>query len=623
MTRKKIFNLILKFSLCCFSILFLSFASLFIYYSKDLPRPEKFTEKQFTETTNIYDKTGDILLYKIYGEEKRTIVNFNSISEYLKQAIISAEDKNFYNHYGIDFNGTARAIIVNIQKGKLSQGGSTISQQLIRSTFLTRDKTIKRKIKEYILTIEIERRYSKDQIFEWYLNQVPFGNNAYGAEAASQTFFKKPVSDISLEQAALLASLIQAPTYFSPYGENTEKLFARKNNILDKMAKQGYISKEQAEEAKNKKIDFVPNIIEIKAPHFTLFIKQYLETKYGEYFLKEKGLNVYTSLDWEIQQIAEQAVIRGAENNKNYNAHNVALTAINPQTGEILAMVGSKNWQGEQYPKNCVSGKTCLFEPKLNATTYGIGRQPGSAFKPFAYITAFQKGYNSDTIITDEETNFGVWGGKEYIPKNYNNIFRGDMTLRTALAQSVNIPAIKVLLNLAGLDDTIQLAKDLGLTTLKPPYGPSIVLGGKEVRLLDMTSAYGVFASEGLKISPVSILKITDKNGNIIEENKKIPKRVLGIKETKILNDILSDNEARAPMFGSNSSLYIKDYKVSVKTGTTQEYKDAWTIGYTPSLVCGVWVGNNNNAPMAKKPSVVLASPIWKEFMEKTLILKK
>ncbi len=596
-----------------------SLAGLFIYYSKDLPRPEKFSEKQFTESTNIFDKTGGVLLYKIYGEEKRTIVEFDSISEYLKQAIISAEDKNFYNHYGIDINGTARAIITNIQKRKLSQGGSTISQQLIRSTFLVRDKTIKRKIKEYILTIELERKYSKDQIFEWYLNQVPFGNNAYGAEAASQTFFKKPVSDISLEQAALLASLIQAPTSLSPYGENTEKLFARKNNILDKMAKQGYISKQEAEQTKQKQIDFAPNIIEIKAPHFTLFVKQYLETKYGEYFLKEKGLNVYTSLDWEIQQIAEQAIKKGAENNERYNAHNAALTAINPQTGEILAMVGSKNWWGEQYPEQCISGKTCLFEPKLNATAYGIGRQPGSAFKPFAYITAFQKGYDDNTIIIDEETNFGVWGGKEYIPKNYNDNFSGAITIRTALAQSINIPAIKVLLYLAGLDNTIQLAKDLGLTTLKPPYGPSIVLGGKEVRLLDITSAYGVFASEGLKISPVSILKITDKNGNIIEENKKIPKRILGIKETKILNDILSDNEARAPMFGSNSSLYIKDYNVSVKTGTTQEYKDAWTIGYTPSLVCGVWVGNNNNVSMAKKPSVVLASPIWKEFMIKTL----
>ena len=593
---------------------------LFIYYAKELPRPEKFTEKQFAQSTKIYDRTGEILLYKIYGEEKRTLIPLSAVPEHLKQAIIVAEDKNFYKHPGIDFKGTMRAIMVDLRLRKPMQGGSTITQQLIRSTFLTRKKTIERKIREIILTIELERKYSKDQILEWYVNQVPFGSNAYGVEAATQTYFKKSVSEISLPEAAILASLIQAPSYLSPYGKHKEELLNCKDNILNRMAKQEYISKEQAEELKQQEIVFAPDLVEIKAPHFTLYVKQYLETKYGENFLKEKGLKVWTSLDWELQQIAKEAVKNGSDANVKYKAHNASLVAIQPKTGELLAMVGSKNYFGESFPEGCATGKDCLFEPKVNVAIYGIGRQPGSAFKPFAYVTAFKKGYDDKTIVVDQETNFGVWGDKEYIPKNYDGLFRGPISLRSALAQSINVASVKVLLYLAGLEDSAQTAKDLGITTLKPPYGPSIVLGGWEVRLLDITSAYGVFAAEGLKIPPVSILKITDNQGNIIEENKKTPKRVLGIKETQLLNDILSDNEARAPMFGFNSSLYVKGYKVAVKTGTTQEYKDAWAVGYTPSLVCGVWAGNNNNSPMKKKPSVMIAGPIWKEFMSKALM---
>ncbi len=604
----------------CILLLGFIILGLFIYYAKDLPRPEKFTEKQFTQSTKIYDRTGEVLLYKIYGEEKRTLIPLSAVPEHLKQAIIVAEDKNFYKHPGIDFKGTMRAIMVDLKLRKPKQGGSTITQQLIRSTFLTRKKTIERKIREIILTIELERRYSKDQILEWYVNQVPFGSNAYGVEAATQTYFKKSVSEISLPEAAILASLIQAPSYLSPYGKHKEKLISHKNNILNRMAKQRYISKEQAEELKQQEIIFAPNLVEIKAPHFTLYVKQYLETKYGENFLKEKGLKVWTSLDWELQQIAKEAVEKGSETNIKYKAYNASLVAIQPKTGEILAMVGSKDYFGESFPKGCTNGKNCLFEPKVNVAIYGIGRQPGSAFKPFAYVTAFKKGYNDKTIVVDEETNFGVWGNKEYTPKNYDGLFRGPISLRSALAQSINVASVKVLLYLAGLEDSAQTAKNLGITTLSPPYGPSIVLGGWEVKLLDITSAYGVFAAQGLKVPPVSILKITDNQGNIIEENKKTPKRVLGIKETQLLNDILSDNEARAPMFGFNSSLHIKGYKVAAKTGTTQEYKDAWAVGYTPSLVCGVWAGNNNNYPMKKKPSVMIAGPIWKEFMSKALL---
>ena len=620
---KKIVKICATIFFACFFIFVFSVLGLFVYYAKELPRPEKFTERQFNETTKIYDRTGEILLYKIYGEEKRTIVPFSEISRNLKNAILTAEDKNFYNHHGIDFKGTARSISVNLKLKKLSQGGSTITQQLIRSTFLTRTKTIERKIREIILTIEIERKYSKDQIFEWYLNQVPFGSNAYGAEAASQTYFKKSAKDLSIPESCVLASLIQMPSYLSPYGKHKDELLNRKDNILKRMFEQGKITDEEYKAAIETEIIFAPNITEIKAPHFTLYVKKLLLEKYSETFLKEKGLKVYTSLDWEIQEIANKVVEQGAETNvKYYNAHNAALVAIDPNTGEILAMKGCKDYFGELEPEGCIAGKDCLFEPEVNTAIYGIGRQPGSTFKPFAYVTAFKNGYTDKTIIVDERTNFGKYGtNKDYIPQNYDGFFRGPVTLRTALAQSLNVPAVKVLVYLAGIGDSIKTAKDLGLTTLNPPYGASIVLGGWEVRLLEITSAYGVFAADGLKIPPVSILKIEDNNGNIIFENKKTPQRVLGTKETRILNSILSDNKARSPMFGSNSNLYISGYDVAGKTGTTEEYKDAWTIGYSPSLVCGVWAGNNDGTVMAKKPAVTIAGHIWKNFMAQTLPL--
>jgi 1A family penicillin-binding protein len=621
--KKKIAKILATIFLSCVFISVLSVLSLFVYYARELPRPEKFTERQFNETTKIYDRTGEILLYKIYGEEKRTIVPFSEISDNLKNAVLTAEDKNFYSHYGIDLGGTARSVIVNLKLKKLSQGGSTITQQLIRSTFLTRTKTIERKIREIILTMEIERKYSKEQIFEWYLNQVPFGSNAYGAEAASQTYFKKSAKDLSIEESCILASLIQMPTYLSPYGEHKDELLERKNRILRKMNEQGRISDEEYKIAIKVEIIFAPNITEIKAPHFTLYVKKLLEEKYSKTFLKEKGLKVYTSLDWEIQEIADQVVKNGAEkNSKYYKAHNAALVAIHPITGEILAMKGCKDYFGELEPEGCTAGKNCLFEPKVNTAIYGIGRQPGSTFKPFAYATAFKNGYTDKTIIIDERTNFGKYGsGKNYIPRNYDGYFRGPVTLRTALAQSLNVPAVKTLVYLAGINKTIKTAQDLGITTLNPPYGASIVLGGWEVRLLEITSAYGVFAADGLKIPPVGILKIENNQGNIIFENKKTQQRVLGTKETRMLNSILSDNRARAPMFGSNSNLYIKNYDVACKTGTTEEFKDAWTIGFSPSLVCGVWVGNNDGTVMSRKPAVTIAGHIWKDFMLQTLPL--
>jgi len=608
----------------CFLFFVLCSLGLFIYYAKDLPRPEKFTERAFVESTKIYDRTGEVLLYELYGEEKREIIPLSEVPEHLKQAVIATEDANFYSHFGIDFRGILRAVQINLKIGKPTYGGSTISQQLIRSTFLTLEKTIKRKIREIILTLEMERRYSKDQILEWYLNQIPLGPNIYGVEAASKTYFNKSTKDISVAEAASLAALIKTPSYLSPFGPNRDELLGRKDYVLDRMVKEGYLTPEQAETAKEEELKFAEIKQTIKAPHFVLYVEEYLFEKYGKNFLEEEGFKVYTTLDWELQKAAEKAIEERIERNKGYKAYNASLVAIDPKTGEILAMVGSADWFGESYPEGCdlTPEVDCLFDPKVNVATYKIGRQPGSAFKPFVYVTAFQNGYDDEYIVIDKETNFVVWGDKEYIPQNYDGKFRGPVTLRQALAQSINVPSVKVLLNLAGLPESIETAKKCGITTLNRPisfYGPAIVLGGGEVRLLDMVSAYGVFATEGLKIPPISISKIEDSKGNIIEENKKTPRRVLEQEPARLLNDVLSDNEARTPMFGANSALYFENYQVAAKTGTTNNYRDAWTIGYTPNIAAGVWVGNNDNTSMSKKPGVVLAGPIWRAFMLEAL----
>ena len=602
----------------------LAFLGLFLYYAKDLPRPESFTEKKIFESTKIYDRTGEVLLYEIYGEEKRTWMPLEKIPEYLQEAVIATEDANFYHHFGIDLKAILRAILIDLKLKKPLYGASTIPQQLVRSTYLSLEKTIQRKIKEIILAIELDRRYSKEQILEWYLNQVPFGQNAYGVEAASQTYFGKSVSEISIAEAATLAALIHAPYKLSPFeNESKERLLERKNYVLDRMVQEGYLTKEEAEKAKKEEIVFKEKKVELKAPYFTLWILKQLKEKYSEEFLRRKGLRVYTTLDWEFQQIAERVVREGIKRNKSHNAHNAALVAIDPKTGQVLAMtVGTGNYYEEPYPLGCQPGKDCLFDPQFNVATALPGRQPGSAFKPFVYVTAFEKGYDDKYVVVDEETNFGTWGGKPYIPQNYDGKFRGPVTLREALAQSLNVPSVKVLAYLAGLKESIETAKKLGITTLNKPasfYGLSIVLGGGEVRLIDMVSAYGVFATEGLKIKYTGILKIEDSKGNIIEKISYTPKRVLSKKSARLINDILSDNKSRAPMFGLNSVMYFKDYQVAAKTGTTQDYRDGWIIGYTPSIVVGVWVGNNNNEPMVNAPGVVVAGPIWREFLNEVL----
>ena len=598
------------------------FISLFFYYGKNLPRPEKFTERQLFQPTKIYDRTGEVLLYQIYGEEKREWVDIEKIPKHLQEAVIATEDSHFYAHFGIDIRGLIRAIIIDFSLQRPAQGGSTITQQLIRSSFLSNTKTVERKIKEIILTLDLERKFSKDDILEFYLNQIPLGENCYGVQTASKTYFGKPVSEISITEAATLASLIKAPSYLSPYGNHLEDLLGRKDYVLRRMTEEGYVNSEKLDALQKESIVFVPGneINIIRASHFTLEIKDYLIQTYGENYLNRNGLKVYTTLDWDLQEKAEIILKEKAEINENYGAHNASLVIMDPWTGEILSMIGSKSYFKDSYPENCeTTNEGCLFSPRFNVATQG-NRQPGSAFKPFAYFTAFQKGFTPETLLWDVQTNFGT-ENMEYIPRNYTGKFNGPISIREALAQSINIPSVK-LLYLAGGENTMDNAKKMGINTLNKPfsyYGLPLVLGGGEVKLLEMASAYGVFATEGYANNLINILKIEDMNNNIIYENKKEIRKIFNPEPCYLVNSILSDNNARAPLFGFNSPLYFKNYEVAAKTGTTQEYNDAWTIGYNPDIVVAVWVGNNNNDPTNRKPGVSLSGPIFHEVTEKAL----
>ena len=588
--------------------------AVFAYFAKDLPDPAKIDQRRVAQSTKIYDRTGEIILYDIHGEEKRTIIPFDQIPQKIKDATIAIEDYNFYHHIGIDIKGILRALITNLKRGDgVSQGGSTITQQFIKNAYLggpQSERTYTRKIKESILSLIMERKYSKDEILNSYLNQVPYGSNAYGIEAASQTFFNKSTSELTLAETALLAALPQAPSYYSPYGSHLDELESRKNYILERMVYFGYITQEEADRAREEKIEYASQS-DLKAHHFVTMIKEYLEEEYGDLYsdINMAGLKVWTTLDWDMQQLAEEIVTEEVIKNKEtYNATNAALVSIDPETGQVLALVGSKNYDEDQF----------------NIAT-SPHRQPGSSFKPFAYAAAFKKGYTPETIVFDLETNFGVFGSSAYIPKNYDHQFRGPVSLKNALAQSINIPAVKVLY-LAGLEETIDLAQKMGITTLneKERYGLSLALGGGEVKLIEETAAYGVFAVEGVKYPTKIILKIEDANGNILEKYRENPERILDEQTSRQINNILSDDSARAPMFGPNSILYLPNIPSAVKTGTTQDYADGWTIGYTPNLVTGVWTGNNDFTKKMKigAAGFYVATPIWNKFMIEVYKLK-
>lgn len=577
--------------------------------AKNLPDPQKSGSWQMQESTKIYDKTGKVLLYEVNENGKRTVISLDQIPKSVKEATLALEDQDFYKHSAIDWKSVIRALTVNLIKGQFSQGGSTITQQLAKNTFLTPEKTISRKVKEIILAYWIEKYYSKDQILNLYFNQISYGAGAYGVESASQTYFGKSAKDLSLAEAATLASIPQLPTYYSPWGPHLAELLKRKNYALEQMYSLGYINKQEKEVAQNTPLKFMPQSIgNIKAPHFSLMVKEYLVDKYGEDVVNRGGLKIITSLDFDMQQIAEKAVKDGATRNAElYKGNNASLVAQDGKTGQILALVGSANY----FDKS--------IEGNFNVATQGL-RQPGSSIKPFIYMTAFKKGYSPDTVVFDSLTNFDTSGNfqNSYIPENYDYIYRGPVSLRTALAQSLNVPAVKTLY-LAGINDSVEVANSFGLSTLTDPkrYGLTLVLGGGEIRLIDMVEAYSVFSQEGIKRQQSFILSVEDSNGTILEKYFDKSTQVIEPQYPRLINDILSDNEARKPLFQNSFDLTtFPDRQVALKTGTTNDYRDAWVFGYTPSLIVGVWAGNNHQEPMQKNAGSILAAvPIWHDFM--------
>lgn len=584
-----------------------------------LPDFNSFTERKVASSTKIYDRTGTTVLYDLNDNIRRTVIADEMIGVNIKNATVAIEDSDFYFHNGISYRGLARAIFRKVVYGGKMEGGSTLTQQLIKNTLLTNERTINRKIKEWILAVKLEKTLTKDQILSLYLNEAPYGGTIYGIQEASRTFFGKDSRELSLAESAYLSAIPNSPTYYSPYRSHKDKLEIRKNLVLNRMFDLKFITEEEYNNAKNEVVSFLPEQpTHISAPHFVFFVKEYLLKQYGEIALEEGGLKVITTLDYNLQKKAEEIVKQNALlNEKSSGGKNAAAVAINPNTGEILAMVGSRDY----FDKD--------IEGNFNVVT--ANRQPGSAFKPFVYASAFEKGYTADTVLFDVPTQFSdscdaygtpINGNRKdecYMPGNYDDKFRGPLSLRDALAQSINIVAVK-LLYLVGIDDAISTAKSLGITTLTDPrrYGLSLVIGGGETNLLEMTSAYGVFATDGIRHPYQSILSVEDKNGTVLEKMVDSPYEVLPTNVTRTISDILSDNVARTPTFGANSALVIKGVDAAVKTGTTNSNKDAWTIGYTTSVVVGAWAGNNDNTPM-KKGGAALAGPIWNGILSEAI----
>lgn len=607
---------ILKPFLILFISLGLILSSIFIIWFSTLKIPDLsvFEERKVAQSTKIYDRTGEILLYDVHSETRRTIVPYENISQEIKDATISIEDMEFYSHKGIKPTAILRAVIANLTPGGVTQGGSTITQQVIKNSILTKDQTPTRKLKEWILALKLEKVLSKDQILNTYLNENPYGGNIYGVEEASKTFFGKSAMDVTLAEAAYIAAIPQAPTYYSPYGKNKDKLDLRKNLVLQQMKKGGYITEEEYDAAMKEEVHFLEkNTTGIRAPHFALYVKDYLIQKYGESMVEEGGLKVITTLDYKIQEKAEKVVANFAPNlEKSFNASNTAMVAIDPKTGDILSMIGSRDYFEKGYGN-------------FNITT--ALRQPGSTFKPFVYATAFMKGYTPETVLFDVETEFSpncTPEGKPknpkddpkicYSPVNYDDLFEGPETMRKALAHSRNIPAVKTLY-LAGINDSIKTAEAMGITSLTDPnrYGLTLVLGGGEVSLLELTSAYGVFANDGLRNPYRSILKVEDSKGNVLEEASFNQTQAIPAQVARQINDILSDPTVR--MDTITSVVDNLHRQVATKTGTTNDYRDVWIEGYTPNIVVGAWAGKNDNTPMDRKVAGLIITPVWGAFM--------
>ncbi len=582
--------------------------------SLKIPDIESLYERKIEQSTKIYDRTGTILLDDLAEGVTRTVVPIEEVSPYIQKAVVAIEDDEFYTHRGVKPTAIIRAMLSNIASGSFlgGQGGSTITQQVVKNSILTKDKTVTRKVKEWVLSIKLEQVLPKEKILELYLNESPYGGSLYGIEEASQAFFGKHAKEVDLTEAAYLAALPQAPTYYSPYGNHRADLDARKNLVLRRMNELGFITNSEYEAARAEIIEFAPQPVSgIRSPHFVFYVRELLEKEYGRSALEQSGWRIITTLDADLQAKGEVIASKYAlENKVNFNAENASIVAIDPHTGDILTMVGSRNY----------------FDPDIDGA-YNIAlanRQPGSSFKPFVYAAAFDMGYTPDTVLFDVRTQFSTSCPIDsieteapcYSPQNFDLVFRGPVTMRNALAQSINIPAIQTLY-LVGIQNALRVAKSLGITTLTNPdqYGLTLVLGGGEVSLLDMVSAYSVFANEGVKNRHRAVARIEDKDGNVVKMYPLSPESVIDKNIALMISDILSDNDARAPEFGVSSALNFPGLHVAAKTGTTNDYRDAWILGYTPNIAIGSWAGNNDNSAMEKKIAGFIVAPMWHEFV--------
>ncbi len=600
-------------------LLFLMLTAVFLVFSflRSLPSPKDLTKRKLEISTKIYDRNG-MLLYTIYKNKNRTPIKLEELPEFVKYATLAAEDAEFYQHPGFSIRGILRAIIRNYTRGELT-GGSTITQQLVKNALLTPEKTLTRKIKELILAVMVELNFSKDEILEMYLNEVSYGGTAYGIEEASRTYFGKSAKELNLPEAAFLAGLPKSPSKFSPYSTTPELGIARQKDVLQLMRINGFITEDDEKKALAQEINFSIKKTDIKAPHFVMYTREKLENMFSKEVVETGGLEVITTLDYSIQKIAEKAVEEQLKKIEKLNVKNSAVLVLNPKTGEILAMVGSKDYFDTKNDGN------------VNVTT--SLRQPGSSIKVVNYAYALSNGYTAATILSDTPITYKIKGQSDYIPKNYDGKYRGNLTLRSALAESRNIPAVRVLASY-GVDKMIEMGRKMGITTWeeKDRFGLSLTLGGGEVKLTELAQVYSVLANYGQKPTIKNILSVKNYKGKILYEDRCVIKeencqneQVLDPRVAFILTDILSDNEARAPVFGRNSSLVIpKHPEVAAKTGTSNNLRDNLTIGYNQDYVVAVWVGNNDNSPMSRIASGITgAAPIFNQIMASLLVDKE
>jgi len=594
-------TLVLALSLC-------AFVTLLLYLFWGLPNPLRLTTNPAPNSTKLLDRNGK-LIYEIFVDQRRTPIKLADLPKYDWQATLAAEDRDFYSHSGFSLRGITRAFINTFLKGSL-QGGSTITQQLVKNALLNQDRTIRRKIREFSLSVVVEMIYPKDQILEFYLNQVPYGGTAYGLESAAQTYFGKSATDLTLAEAALLAGLPQAPSYYSPFGSHPELARDRQKYVLGQMLGDKYITKDQYTEAINAEVKFAPPGT-LTAPHFSLWIKDLLVSKYGPQKVTQEGLTVTTTLDLDLQEYAQSVVATETAKLKAARVGNGAALITIPKTGQILAMVGSRDYFDTDHDGN------------VNVTL--AHRQPGSAIKPLNYATAIERGLiTASTVLGDKPTCFSQADQELYCPVNYDGMFHGPVQVRFALGNSFNIPAVKTLIT-NGLEDFVASASAFGITTFTNAqnYGPSLTLGGGEVTMLDMATAFGVLANAGQQVDLNPLLKVVDRSGKVLEETPPLPPntRVISSGTAYIISHLLLDNGARSAAFGSSSYLVVKGHpEVSVKTGTTNDKRDNWAIGYNPDILVAVWVGNNDNTPMSNIASGVTgASPIWNKIISHAL----